>query len=107
MVNKPPPGPTPGPPPGTPGPMQLPETWSATAPGYAEEIVRHAALYAEEALRLVPLRPEARVLDVATGPGTLALLAARRAASVVAVDFAPGMVEELKLLAARSGVRNV
>jgi|SoiMetStandDraft_5_1073268.scaffolds.fasta_scaffold47406_2 SAM-dependent methyltransferase len=88
-------------------PMQLPETWSATAAGYAEEIVQHFALYAEEALRLLAPHPNDHVLDVAAGPGTLALLAAPRVARVVAVDFAPGMVEELGRQAARRGVSNV
>ena len=35
------------------------------------------------------------VLDVACGPGTLAFLAARRGAEVMAVDFCAGMIGEL------------
>jgi len=37
-----------------------------------------------------------RVLDVACGPGTLTLLAAKRGARVDAIDFAPRMIDELR-----------
>ena len=87
--------------------MQLPATWSASAAGYAEEAAAHAALYAARALEIVPIRPTDRVLDVAAGPGPLAFVAARRAAQVVAIDFAEGMVEELRSRARREGVSNV
>jgi ubiquinone/menaquinone biosynthesis C-methylase UbiE len=90
-----------------PGPMQQPATWSATAEGYAEEIVQHAGLYAEKALSMLGPRPNDQLLDIATGPGTLAFLAAPRVARVVATDFAPGMIEQLVARAAREGVANV
>jgi ubiquinone/menaquinone biosynthesis C-methylase UbiE len=87
-------------------PMQLPSTWDAVASGYAEIMLRHTA-YAEQALDLAELVPSDRVLDVGTGPGLLALLAARRAAQVSAVDFSPAMVEQLVALSARDGVKNI
>jgi ubiquinone/menaquinone biosynthesis methyltransferase len=40
-----------------------------------------------------PVRPGARVLDIACGTGDLALLASGRGAEVFALDFAPPMVE--------------
>jgi len=89
------------------GPMQLPATWNASAPGYAEYMVTHAAMYAERALEIVPLRPTDNVLDVAAGPGSLAFVAAPRAAHVLAVDFADGMVEQIRTRAKRDGVSNV
>ena len=70
--------------------MQQPTTWSAVAEGYAEEMAAHGALYAEEALRLVGTQPSDHVLDVGTGPGSLAFIAAARVARVTAVDFSPG-----------------
>jgi ubiquinone/menaquinone biosynthesis C-methylase UbiE len=84
----------------------MPAAWSAAAPGYAEY---HGAWreYAAEAARLARLRPTDVVLDVAAGPGTLALVAAPSVARVVATDFAPGMLQELEARAAREGVRNV
>jgi ubiquinone/menaquinone biosynthesis C-methylase UbiE len=88
-------------------PMQVPETWDTVAPGYAEEAQKHAEHYSREALRRVPIESGARVLDIATGPGTLAFLAAETAAHVVAVDFSPGMIDELVARARATGVSNV
>jgi SAM-dependent methyltransferase len=88
-------------------PMQVPETWDIVAPGYADEARRHSEHYAREALRLVPAGKSARVLDIATGPGTLAFLAAETAGHVVAVDFSPGMIEALTARARATGVSNV
>ena len=89
-----------------PSPLQQPETWSATAAGYAE-VVAHMGAYAERALSMAEPRTTDRVLDIATGPGTLAFLAAPSVASVVAIDFSPGMIEELARRAAREAVTNV
>ena len=55
----------------------------------------------------MPLRPGDTVLDVAAGPGPLAFIAARRAARVIAVDFAEGMVEQIHARVRREGVSNV
>ena len=86
--------------------MQRPEIWDLVAPGYAERAA-YFLPYVEEALRVAALAPPARLLDVATGPGTLALFAAARAASVTAVDFSPGMIAALRDRAARDGVTNL
>jgi len=90
----------------TPGPQQLPDTWDAVAPTYAEDVSQWIA-YANEALRIVPIAPSERVLDVACGPGTLAFLAARHASHVAAVDFSPGMIEQVRARASREGAKNV
>jgi ubiquinone/menaquinone biosynthesis C-methylase UbiE len=87
-------------------PNQMPAAWSAAAPGYAAFLGSWQA-YANEALRLVPLGASDAALDVATGPGTLALVAARHAARVVAIDFSPGMIAELTARAKAEDVRNV
>jgi ubiquinone/menaquinone biosynthesis C-methylase UbiE len=92
-------------PPG-PGMQQLPGTWDAVASTYAAEWGRWST-YADEALRIVPVTSSDRVLDVASGPGTLAFAAAPHAARVDAVDFSPAMIEELRARAAREGVTNV
>lgn len=52
--------------------------------------------FAREALWLARVRDHARVLDVATGFGTLAFEAARQGARAVAVDFADEMVAHLR-----------
>jgi SAM-dependent methyltransferase len=52
----------------------------------------------EPLLQAVGADPGVRLLDVATGPGHLASLAASRGASVVGVDVSPAMVEIAKRL---------
>ena len=86
--------------------MQQPATWDLVATGYAERAA-YFQPYVEEALRLAAPSPSARLLDVATGPGTLALLAADRVAHVTAVDFSPGMIAQLRARAARDAVTNL
>jgi ubiquinone/menaquinone biosynthesis C-methylase UbiE len=92
--------------PATPSLQQLPSTWDVVAPTYAEDAAQWQA-YAEEAARLVPVATSNRVLDVACGSGTLSFLLAPRVARVDAVDFSPGMVEEVVRRASREGVDNV
>lgn len=86
--------------------MQRPATWDAVAPGYADEMLRHIE-YAVEALAIAKLEPGARILDVGTGPGVLAFAAAPRVAHVTAIDFSPGMIEQLNAEALRKRVNNV
>lgn len=93
--------------PPAPGPMQLPATWDAVAVGYAEEVQRWVAPFVVEAEREAALGPGDRVLDVAAGPGTLALRVAPRVAHVTAVDFSPAMIDQLTARAAHAGAGNV
>jgi len=82
-------------------PLALPETWDLVAEAYAIEVMPVLQTFARQALRLAGLRPiaahehNARVLDVACGPGTLALLAAHGGYHVDALDFSPRMIELL------------
>jgi ubiquinone/menaquinone biosynthesis C-methylase UbiE len=92
--------------PATPSLLQQPATWDTVAPTYAEEIWQWTA-YVDEALRLLPIAPTHRVLDVACGPGTLTFAAAPGAKRVDAIDFSPGMIETLTQRASRDGVINV
>jgi SAM-dependent methyltransferase len=56
-------------------------------------------------LSLVPAQGE--VLDVAAGPGSLSLLAAKTAHRVHAVDFAPAMLDQLRERANTAGIHNI
>ena len=88
-------------------PLSRPDVWNAVATGYTADLVPLFAAYARDALRLAALPPGARVLDVAAGPGTLALLAAEHASEVVAVDFAAEMIATLRRRVAEEGVGTV
>ena len=56
------------------------------------------------AFLLPHLRPDAVVLDVGCGPGTITVGLARRAGRVVGLDMSPEMVESARSLATREGV---
>jgi SAM-dependent methyltransferase len=87
--------------------MHAPRTWNLVAPGYSAEIVPAFSRFAEDALELGHLVPGERVLDVATGPGTLALAAARTGARVSAIDFSPQMIDELRARRRRDEVPEI
>lgn len=84
--------------------LSTPDPWDHIAQAYEEELVPAFESVARAALDAAALPRDARVLDVAAGPGTLALLAARSGARVTAIDFAPRMIEALDARAAASGV---
>lgn len=77
-------------------PLATPLPWNLVADAYAEEIVPHFERYAADAMRIAGLRAGEAVADVACGPGTLAMLAARSGAQVRALDFSSSMVEILR-----------
>ena len=85
------------------GPMASPEPWDLVADAYAEEVVPLGEHFAGIAIDLVELSAPAHIVDVATGPGTLALLAARRGLSVSALDFSPAMIAALRRRADEAG----
>jgi ubiquinone/menaquinone biosynthesis C-methylase UbiE len=90
-----------------PSPLATPEPWDLVSGAYAEEIVPQFELFAADALRLADVTAGSRVLDVACGPGTLSLLAARRGAKVDAIDFSAGMVERLRARLAQEKIDGV
>lgn len=58
-------------------------------------------------LALAELRPNHRVLDLATGTGNVALAAAVQVAEVVGLDITPKMLDQAKQQAAEREIRNV
>lgn len=85
------------------GPLATPQPWDLVADAYAAELVPQFELFANDALRLAALPAGARILDVATGPGTLALLAASTGATISAIDFSPTMIANLHRRARDAG----
>jgi ubiquinone/menaquinone biosynthesis C-methylase UbiE len=89
------------------GPLAEPLPWNLVSKDYSIEVVPQFEKFAADALRVAGTRPGARVLDVAAGPGTLTLLAAKAAKSVEAIDFASDMIALLEQRARDAGVSNV
>jgi SAM-dependent methyltransferase len=77
----------------------------------ADSYANSAVIAAEETRRgfitFIGPKPSHRVLDVATGPGFLALLFAERVSQVVGVDLTPAMVEKAKATGRSKDLTNV
>ena len=88
-----------------PGPRAGPGEWDERAPSFAT----HAADpgYADQIFRLVEPQRSWSVLDVGSGPGTLAVPLARRVALVTALDFSPAMLALLRERCQAEGIANV
>ena len=69
------------------------DPWDAVASGYAEITMKLFQTYADQAIDLVGLQKNDHVLDIACGPGTLALSAAKQVQQVKAIDFSAAMIE--------------
>ncbi|HEY4014460.1 MAG TPA: class I SAM-dependent methyltransferase [Polyangiaceae bacterium] len=90
-----------------PSPLSSPAPWDLVAAAYANELVPMFEHYSEEALRLAVLPPGASIVDVAAGPGTLTVLAARARHHVSALDFSEEMVRQLRHRLEREKLTNV
>jgi ubiquinone/menaquinone biosynthesis C-methylase UbiE len=88
-------------------PLASPEPWDLVSDGYVKELWEQFSLFSKDALELAKVPPNADVLDVCTGPGTLAFQAAARARRVVGVDFSPSMLQELRRRANERGITNI
>ena len=88
-------------------PLATPLPWNLVAPAYELEVMPEFEHYAREALKLAAPPPGSLVIDVACGPGTLALLAARQGLRAEAIDFAPAMIDRLDARVRRLGLTGV
>jgi ubiquinone/menaquinone biosynthesis C-methylase UbiE len=77
------------------------DTW---ATGDFNQIARQNVVMAEPLCEAVELRAGQRVLDVACGSGTAALVAARRYCEVTGIDFVPELVERARVRAEAEGL---
>jgi ubiquinone/menaquinone biosynthesis C-methylase UbiE len=85
-------------------PLATSEPWDLVAPAYDAELIPYFSLYAKDALARAELPKEARIADVAAGPGTLSLLAAAEGARVSAIDISPNMIDALRARAEAAGL---
>lgn len=76
-------------------PIQTSEFWDDAADQYVASAEPFTAMFCEDAADLARIEPGLTLLDVATGPGALALAAARREAKATAIDFSQSMVGRL------------
>ncbi len=68
------------------------QVWETRAAAYSQGLVRLSVGAADALLDAAAVAAGSQVLDVATGPGVVAVVARNRGASVVAVDQAQAMV---------------
>ncbi len=86
------------------------QSWGTRTEGYTAFAAPYTTTYAAHLLELVALQAGEHVLDVATGPGVVALAAAKAVGptgTVVATDFAPEWGAVVAERAARAGSANV
>lgn len=90
-------------------PSELVRLFDRVAPGYGRATLRFLPFAADRLLFRLRPRPEEKVLDVATGVGTVALGAARLiqpGGRVSGVDLSEGMLERAEEEARRRGLTN-
>lgn len=87
--------------------MTLPGPWNEVAGGYDEEMFPRTPELVDRALQLLAPRPDEVALDLATGPGSLAVRLAPLVARVTAVDFAESMIARLRAHIEERGLGNV
>jgi len=86
------------------------KSWGARVNAYIEEAAPNTAAHTRVLLELVPPDSGESVLDVATGPGVVALAAALAVGAegaVVATDLAPEWEESISHQAEKLGVRHL
>ena len=86
------------------------KSWGARVDAYVREAAPNTSQHTKALLELLPAQPGERVLDVATGPGVVALAAALQVGpegSLVATDLAPEWEPEIARRAGELGVSNV
>lgn len=86
---------------------QIRDAWEAIAPNFDRHATSVTMRFAEQVLDHVELKPGTRLLDIGSGSGAVAIAAARRGADVLAVDFAPTMVERLNARARAEELTNL
>ncbi|HEY1752772.1 MAG TPA: class I SAM-dependent methyltransferase [Caulobacteraceae bacterium] len=85
----------------------LPDAFAGTAEAYARYRPPYPPAMLAEMLREAGAPPDGAVLDLACGPGRIALGLADRVGNVVALDLEPEMIEMGRREASRRGLANI
>jgi ubiquinone/menaquinone biosynthesis C-methylase UbiE len=85
------------------------ETFNTVADGYDNHALRYFADSANQLATYLNLRGDERLLDVATGTGSNALVLARHLpfGHVTGIDFSEGMLKQARVKAEFASIRNV
>jgi ubiquinone/menaquinone biosynthesis C-methylase UbiE len=83
------------------------DRFTRTVTAFADYAVSYRAQFADALARLVSAKPTDRVVDLACGPGTLALQFARQARWVCGVDLTPAMLDRARRTARTENLGNV
>ena len=90
------------------------ETWDRRAERFDKRVTRVVEGepgdkddYISKMLARIEVRPEWKVLDIGSGPGTLAIPLARKAKSITALDISPEMLKHLRANAGACGLSNI
>lgn len=87
--------------------MSSVEPWSLVAEGYAKNTKQFLAAYSRKAADWIAPGANDVILDVAAGPGTLAIPLSRSVKTVHAIDFSEKMIDQLKIGIAETNSDNV
>ncbi len=82
-----------------------PDEWDKKARSFAGR--NKSAAYVDLVVQHMILDPSFTVLDIGSGPGTLAIPLAKMVDSVTAIDFSSGMLDTLKEIAREEQVDNI
>ncbi|TGL76788.1 class I SAM-dependent methyltransferase [Leptospira yasudae] len=88
-------------------PLSSVEPWSLVAEGYTRSTKQFLEGFSLKAIELLKPQPDSVVLDVAAGPGTLAIPLARSVREIHAIDFSQAMIDQLKLGIQETKAHNV
>lgn len=88
-------------------PLSTVAPWDVVSEGYVSETMPIFELWAQDSFERLSIKPEFRVLDMATGPGTVAVKIAPFVSTVLALDFSPQMIKQLQRRIDALGVRNI
>ncbi len=82
-----------------------PKEWDGKADSFAKR--NRDSLYTSLFVSHLPLESSHTVLDIGSGPGTLAIPISTRVKSVTAIDFSGGMLDTLDKIAAEKQIKNI